>query len=110
MISSGRDTDAPTPRQPFYPLRASCIVPAIAIIIRGVGRCAACATTDNGHWERAACRLHAEVGGGNEKKETEGGLTGEKRGERKEKFYMEELKKEEAKNYVSFRNCIEKIN
>lgn len=73
MISSGRDTDAPTPRQPFYPLRASCIVPAIAIIIRGVGRCAACATTDNGHWEGAACRLHAEVGGGNEKKETEGG-------------------------------------
>lgn len=58
----------PTP-QPFYPLRASCIVPAIAIIIRGVGRLCSL-YTDNGHWEGAACRLHAEVGGGNEKKES----------------------------------------
>ena len=47
MISSGRDTDA-DPLQPFRPVRGSCIVSAIAIIIRGVDRCATCTTMDTG--------------------------------------------------------------
>lgn len=85
MISSARDTDAAT-LQPFRPL-STCIVPAIAIIIRGAGRSAASTPTmDTGD----CVQSYTAVDDGNRKKENRRGNTEKSQKRKKQIAQMEE--------------------